>query len=102
MEFVVRYWDNVKNEVSVRYLNSEFLGHAAAVDIIHEFGEGIKELKKRQLLQISMDGPSVNWAFFKKMQKHREQEELSQLINIGSCGLYVIHEAFQTGATATC
>ena len=47
------------------YLNSKFLGHAAALDIIHEFNEGIKELNKFQLLQISMDGPSVNWAFLK-------------------------------------
>ena len=37
MDFFVRYWDNVKNEVSVRYLNSKFLGHAVALDIIHEF-----------------------------------------------------------------
>ena len=72
MDFVARYWDNVKNEVSVRYLNSKFLGHAATLDIIHEFNEGIKELNKGQLLQISMDGPSDNWAFLKEMQKHRE------------------------------
>ena len=60
MYFVVRYWDNVKSEVSVRYLNSKFLGHATALDITHEFNEDIKELNKAQLLQISMAGPSVN------------------------------------------
>ena len=49
-----------------------------------------------------MDGPSVNWAFLKEIQNHREQEELQQLINIGSCGLHIIHGAFQTGATTTC
>ena len=86
----------------MRYLNSKFLGHAAALDIIHEFNEGIKELNKGQLLQISMDGPGVNWPFFREIQKHREQEELPQLINIGSCGLHIIHGAFQTGATTTC
>ena len=53
MDFVVRYWHNVENKVSVRYLNLKFLGHAAALDIIHEFNEGIKELNKGQLLQIS-------------------------------------------------
>ena len=50
MHFVVRYWDNV---VSVRYLNLKFLGHAAALDIIHKFNKDIKELNKGQLLQIS-------------------------------------------------
>ena len=92
----------MKNEVSVHYLNSKFLGHAAALDIIHEFNEGIKELNKGQLLQISMDGPSVNWTFLKEIQKHHEEAELPQLINIGSCGLHIIHGAFQTGATTTC
>ena len=53
-------------------------------------------------MQISVDGPSVNWAFLKEIQNHREQEELQQLINIGSCGLHIIHGAFQTGATTTC
>ena len=38
---------------------------------------------------------------FKEIQIHREQEELSQLINVGSCGLHIIHGAFQTGATTT-
>ena len=53
MHCVVRYWDNVENEVSVRYLNLKFLGHAAALDIIHKFNKDIKELNKGQLLQIS-------------------------------------------------
>ena len=87
MDFVVRSWGKVKNEVSVRYLNSKFLGREAALDIIHEFNEGIKELNKGQLLQISMDGSSVNWAYLKEIQKHCEQKELSQLIKIVSCGL---------------
>ena len=65
-------------EVSVCYLNSKFQGHAAALDIIHKFNEGVKELSKGQFLQISMDGPSVNWAFLKEIQKHHEQEELPQ------------------------
>ena len=102
MDFVVWYWDNVKNEVSVHDLNSKFLGHAAALDIIYEFNEGIIELNKGQLLQTSIDGASVNWAFLKEIQKRHEQEELPQLINIGSCGLCIIHWAFQTGATTTC
>ena len=67
-----------------------------------KFNESIKELNKGQLLQISMDGPSVNWAFLKEIQKHHEEEELPQLINMGSCDLHIIHGAFQTDATTTC
>ena len=99
MDFVVRYWDNVKNEVSVRYLNSKFLGPAAALDIIHEFNEGIKEFNKVQLLQISMDGPSLK--IFQRNTKVPRARRIAT-INIGSCGLHIIHGAFQTGATTTC
>ena len=49
-----------------------------------------------------MDGPSVNWAFLKEIQKHCEQEELPQLIKIGSSGLHIGHGAFQTGTITTC
>ena len=48
-----------------------------------------------------MDVPGVNWPFFREIQKLREQKELPQLINIGSCGLLIIHGAFQTGVTTT-
>ena len=37
-------------EVSVCYLNSKSQGHAAALDIIRKFNEGVKELSKGQLL----------------------------------------------------
>ena len=32
MDFIIRYWDGNTNNVAVRYLGSEFLGHATAVD----------------------------------------------------------------------
>ena len=53
MDFAVRYWDNAENKVSARYFNLKFLRHAAVLDIIHEFNEGIKELNKGQFLQVS-------------------------------------------------
>ena len=40
-----------------------------------------------------MDGPSVNRKFFNSVTKKREEDELPALINIGSCGLHVIHGA---------
>lgn len=41
-----------------------------------------------------MDGPNVNWKF---LRLFKEQEKISQLIEIGSCGLHIIHGALQTG-----
>ena len=40
-----------------------------------------------------MDGPSVNWDVLKLLSEYREQNELSELENIGSCSLHVKHGA---------
>ena len=69
------------------------------------FGERVwkcmEEVDQSKLCQISMDRPSVNWKFFNSVTKKREEDELPALINIGSCGLHVIHGAFKTGVEAT-
>ena len=52
------------------------------------------------LAQISMDGPSVNWKFFTDMKKKLADDYETILINIGSCGLHIVHNSFKTGVTA--
>ena len=49
------------------------------------------------MLQVSMDGPSTNWAFLDLLTSDREAEELPKLVNIGSYGLHIVHGAFKTG-----
>lgn len=65
---------------------------STANDILHHFKEGLKPLDLKKLLQVSMDGPNVNWKFFKLLC-----EEDVTLIDIGSCGLHILHGALQTG-----
>ena len=50
------------------------------------------------LVQLSMDGPSVNWAFHTELEDHRKETnaEAPDLLQIGSCGLHVLHGAYQT------
>ena len=45
-----------------------------------------------------MDGPSTNWKFLDALEKHRNENELPQLINIGSCSL---HGALKTAIEST-
>ena len=45
-----------------------------------------------------MDGPSMNHLFLKKFCIQREEKQLAQLLDIGSCGLHMINRAFKTGA----
>ena len=71
-------------QVSVRYLGSEFLGHATAADLLTHFKDGIRQLDPKQLLQVSMDGPSVDWKFYIDLAREHETQELPELLNIGS------------------
>ena len=84
MDFFVRYWDSDAGQISVRYLGSEFLGHATAVDLLTHFKDGIRQLDPKRLLQVSMHGPSVNWKFYTDLARERKPQELPELLNICS------------------
>lgn len=46
------------------------------------------------MYQISMDLPSVSLNFLRQVQKYWVVNEFHELINIASCGLHTIHNAF--------
>ena len=102
MDIHVRYWDIDTEQVVTRYLGSQFLGHATADDMVRHFNESIKDkLNVHDMIQISMDGPNVNWKFFNIIQSQIKTDYGHELINIGSCGLHTLHNAFKAGAVAT-
>ena len=100
MDINVRFWHPTKNRVEVWYLDSMFLGHTAARNLLHNFNLATSKLSAPNMIQVSMDGPNVNWAFY-NLLKSREEKELSSLATIGSCGLHIMHGAFKAGAEAT-
>ncbi|WAR23449.1 LOW QUALITY PROTEIN: hypothetical protein MAR_037118 [Mya arenaria] len=102
MDIHVRYW-GTNGLVHTRYLGSQFLGHATAEDMLQHFQKGIGDLEKqtKNMLQIPMDGPNVNWKFLDMITTKIEQDFSVSLINIGSCGLHIVHNAFKTGCQAT-
>ena len=73
----------------------------SAQDLFKEFQEALKDLRESSMLQVSMDGPNVNWALYDELRKHCKREELPSVINIGSCGLHIVHGALKTCVTAT-
>ena len=100
MDFIVRYFN--KDRVTCRYLTSGFLGHTHAEDLKKKFKEGIKDLEKKKMLQVSMDGPNVNWKLYDSIvQEWSENDDYPDLIDIGSCSLHVVHGAFRTGVQKT-
>ena len=52
---------------------------------------------QEQLLQISMDGPSVNWKFLKLYSETIARDSGARSIDIGSCGLHIVHGAYKDG-----
>ncbi|KAK5648365.1 hypothetical protein RI129_003257 [Pyrocoelia pectoralis] len=96
MDIVIRFWNISENLVQSRYLTSVFLQHATASDILSKFKEGIAPIPLDKLLQVSMDGPNVNWLFYDNLKK-QEKTTVSEMIELGSCGLHILHGALQTG-----
>ena len=101
MDIVITYWNNENNNVEVRYLTSIFLGHTKAADLLVGFEKATDVLNLTNMLHVSMDGPNVNWKFHDLLVAAREESGLPGILNVGSCGLHVVHGAFKTGAKAT-
>ena len=103
MDVIVRFWDNEKNKVCSRYFDSNFLGHTSAQDLLKSLQSSLTTLNPMGLIQLSMDGPSTNWKLYDELSKDRANSDpdLPELINVGSCGLHIIHGAFKRGAVAT-
>ena len=96
------FFDNTKNEVSVRYLGSAFLGHSRGVDLLEAFNDVHKGLNiSKQLIQVSMDGPNVNWVLLDGIKQIKKNDPSSpEIQEMGSCGLHVIHGAYKAGQEA--
>ena len=101
MDIGIRFWSQEAKQVEVRYWDSQFLGYATCGDLLENFSKSLVGLDLSKIIQISMDGPSVNWCFYDIIVKNREEMELHQLINIGSCGLHITHGSFKTGIEVT-
>ena len=84
-----------------RYYNSQFMGKAAAKDVLKTFKECVNGMDEDKLLQVSMDGPNVNTSFLTSLNEERMDRELSHLVSLGSCGLHTIHNSFKHGENAT-
>ena len=43
--------------------------------LLVEFGDGIKELDMKKMVQVSMDGPIVNWKLYDSIVEERNQND---------------------------
>ena len=100
MDFIVWYFKD--GEVKSRYLSSRCLGHTTAKDLKRAFEECTEKLDLKNLIQVSMDGPNVNWKMLDLIVKDRNSNETyPNLLDMGSCSIHVVHGAFRTGMKQT-
>ena len=57
----------------------------------------MEELSEDKLVQLSMDGPSVNVKLLQVVQDGRKDKGLPHLLDIGTCGVHTLHGSFKTG-----
>ena len=96
MDCTIRFWNNETGVVCLRYFDSKFLLRPNSNNLIEKLLESTKSLDLSKLLQLSLDGPNVNWDLLKLMSAHQGEKEHPNIISIGSCSLH-IHGALQSG-----
>lgn len=104
MDISVRFWDLECDEVVTRYYTSVFLGKSTAAHLLSSFKDGVKNLSLNNILQISMDGPNVNFKFLQELRndiKSSSEEQSPEMLDLGSCGLHTVNCAFKAGFVCT-
>ena len=74
-------------EVRTRYYQSEFMGHATAEKMLSVFETATSDLDFGNLLQLSMDGPNVNWKLYDLIQSRLQKDCHKSMLTTGSCVL---------------
>lgn len=97
LDLLVKFWHPHLNEVTTKYLNSVFLGHSTATDILKGIKNALIDLDFCNIVQISMDGPAVNFKMYATFNEQIQNEFQHQILNIGTCGLHVLHNAVKVG-----
>ena len=86
MDITVHYF--YEDRVVTQYFDSQLLGHTTADDLLTGLKTSLSKLNNRKILQISMDGPRVNWKLFSMLCEDRQKDDadIPKLLSVSSCG----------------
>lgn len=101
MDIHVRYWSTMPERVTTRFYTSVFMGHSTAEDLQEKLLGALEDLPLARAVQLSMDGPNVNLKCFRGMQEYLQQNHQVQCLDLGTCGLHTIHNAYRAGVVAS-
>lgn len=89
LDMHVRFWND--NQVNSRYLISVFMSHHTAEQMHKRTEKVCSDIGFQNLIQLSIDGPNVNWKLFSLAQQNIEEQTGKKMLNVGSCGLHTQH-----------
>ena len=69
--------------------------------LFDHFVSALGSLDKQKMLQISMDGPNGNWAFYSEINHFRDENGMSRLLPTRSCGLSTSNASLKAGKNST-
>ena len=76
MDVFIRFWNNSAGIAETRYFDLVILNRPNARNLFDSRQSSTKQLKKKNLLQISMDGLTVNWNVLNQITEARSEKEL--------------------------
>ena len=99
LELNVRFWSEKRQEVMIHYLSTFMLGHTQADKVESAVVSEIDadQLRMKELLTLSRDGPNVTKKVFRLLSDRLKGSSGYGFVDIGSCNLHVMHNAFLKG-----
>ena len=93
----ITYFSNTFKRIVTEYCGSIFVGHCTSADLLRHFYEFIEtlNLSTTWLINIGMDGPTVNQCFLRQLKEELGEIAESSLIDIGSCPLHIANNSFK-------
>lgn len=100
MDVHVKCWNSC-HKVETKYLTSMFMGHATVENIEEKLLKALEPLPLQKIVHVSMNGPNVTLKLFRSLQADLLGNHQVQCVNLGTCGLHRVHNAYKAGAVAS-
>ena len=59
--------------------------------LFEKIKESLTELDESRLIQLSMNGPSVNWNVLEKIDDYLMSKDVPETIHVGGCNQHILH-----------
>ena len=101
VDLILHYWSPTHEEVWIAYYTSLFFGHAEGDKVAQKmFGKLMNDqIPVNRMASLIHDGPNVNKTIFQRLNEMIMEvyPEYPSLIELGSCSIHIVHNAFGDG-----